>query len=50
MTEGGAMTMPGGTQIDDLTAAYWMELETVMNYLAASSNLEGVRGTKSPPC
>jgi bacterioferritin len=37
------MTRPA-TQIEDLTAAYWMELETVINYLAASTNLEGVRG------
>lgn len=26
-----------------LTQAYWMELETVMNYIAASVNLDGVR-------
>jgi bacterioferritin len=26
-----------------LTKAYWMEIETVMSYLAASVNLEGVR-------
>ena len=26
-----------------LTKAYWMELETVMSYLAASVNLDGVR-------
>jgi bacterioferritin len=26
-----------------LTEAYWMELETVMNYIAASTNLDGVR-------
>ncbi|HEY8548773.1 MAG TPA: ferritin-like domain-containing protein [Vicinamibacterales bacterium] len=26
-----------------LTQAYWMELETVMNYIAASTNLDGVR-------
>jgi bacterioferritin len=26
-----------------LTKAYWMEMETVMNYLAISSNLDGVR-------
>ena len=29
--------------IDLLTAAYCMELETVMNYLANSTNLDGVR-------
>jgi bacterioferritin len=26
-----------------LTQAYWMEIETVMNYIAASNNLDGVR-------
>ncbi|HYG95993.1 MAG TPA: ferritin-like domain-containing protein [Solirubrobacterales bacterium] len=26
-----------------LTKAYWMELETVMSYLSASTNLDGVR-------
>jgi bacterioferritin len=26
-----------------LTTAYWMEIETVMSYLAASTNLDGVR-------
>ena len=26
-----------------LTRAYWMELETVMNYIAAATNLDGVR-------
>ena len=26
-----------------LTKAYWMEVETVMSYLAASTNLDGVR-------
>ena len=26
-----------------LTAAYWMEIETVMNYISASVNLDGVR-------
>jgi bacterioferritin len=29
--------------IDLLTEAYWMEIETVMNYLANSVNLDGVR-------
>lgn len=29
--------------IDELTKAYWMELETVVNYLANSVNLDGVR-------
>lgn len=39
-----------GTRVGDalvvelLTHAYWMELETVANYLAASVNLEGIRG------
>jgi bacterioferritin len=29
--------------IEELTRAYWMELETVVNYLANSINLDGVR-------
>src|SRR5688572_20979449 len=29
--------------IDLLTRAYWMELETVQNYIANSINLDGVR-------
>lgn len=29
--------------VELLTKAYWMELETVMNYIAASTNLDGVR-------
>ena len=29
--------------ISELTTAYWMELETVLNYLANSTNLDGVR-------
>ena len=29
--------------IEELTTAYWMELETVQNYLANSTNLDGVR-------
>ena len=29
--------------IAELTRAYWMELETVLNYLANSINLDGVR-------
>jgi bacterioferritin len=29
--------------IVELTRAYWMELETVLNYLANSINLDGVR-------
>ncbi len=29
--------------IEELTRAYWMELETVVNYLANSVNLDGVR-------
>jgi bacterioferritin len=29
--------------VDLLTEAYWMEVETVMNYIAASVNLDGVR-------
>lgn len=31
------------TIIEELTKAYWMELETVMNYLANSVHLDGVR-------
>lgn len=29
--------------VAELTRAYWMELETVLNYLANSINLDGVR-------
>jgi bacterioferritin len=29
--------------IDLLTVAYWMEIETVMNYISCSVNLDGVR-------
>jgi bacterioferritin len=29
--------------VDLLCKAYWMEIETVMSYLAASTNLDGVR-------
>lgn len=29
--------------VDLLTQAYWMEIETVMNYIASSVNLDGVR-------
>jgi bacterioferritin len=29
--------------VDLVTRAYWMELETVTNYLAASANLDGIR-------
>ena len=29
--------------IDELKVAYWMEMETVMNYLSNSINLDGVR-------
>ncbi len=29
--------------VAELTAAYWMELETVLNYIANSVNLDGVR-------
>ena len=29
--------------IEALTASYWMELETILNYLANSVNLDGVR-------
>lgn len=30
---------------DELVHAYWMELESVQNYLAVSANLDGVHGT-----
>lgn len=29
--------------IDELTVSYWMEMETVQNYLANANNLDGVR-------
>ncbi|MEP3478525.1 MAG: ferritin-like domain-containing protein [Fuerstiella sp.] len=29
--------------IKELTVAYWMEIETVMSYISASINLDGVR-------
>jgi bacterioferritin len=29
--------------VEQLTKAYWMEIETVMSYLAASTNLDGLR-------
>jgi bacterioferritin len=29
--------------IDNLTTSYWMEIETVMNYISNSINLDGVR-------
>lgn len=29
--------------VELLTQAYWMEIETVMNYLANSANLDGIR-------
>ncbi|MCA9058261.1 MAG: hypothetical protein KDA85_07165 [Planctomycetaceae bacterium] len=29
--------------IDELAVAYWMEMETVMNFIACSINLDGVR-------
>lgn len=29
--------------VEELTKAYWMELETVLNFLANSVNLDGVR-------
>jgi bacterioferritin len=36
-------TKAGTTQVELLTRAYLMEMETVANYLAASTNLEGIR-------
>jgi len=38
--------MPDATReqiIEELTTAYWMEIETVTNYIANSINLDGVR-------
>lgn len=29
--------------VELLTTAYWMEIETVMNYIQASANLDGIR-------
>jgi len=29
--------------VNELTKAYWSELETIMNYIANSVNLDGVR-------
>ena len=29
--------------IEELTRSYWMEIETTMNYLSASTNLVGVQ-------
>lgn len=29
--------------VEQLSVAYWMEIETVMNYIANSNNLDGVR-------
>ena len=39
------MTLDSTTQsiVDELTVAYFMELETVMNYIANSIHLDGVR-------
>jgi bacterioferritin len=39
----GASTETRDHVVELLTKAYWMELETVMSYLAASTNLDGVR-------
>lgn len=39
----GANTEARDHVIELLTKAYWMEIETVMSYLAASTNLDGVR-------
>lgn len=38
MTEGAHQAI-----IEELKVAYWMEMETVMNYLSNSINLDGVR-------
>lgn len=37
------MSDPKAQIIQELQVAYWMELETVLNYLANSINLDGVR-------
>jgi bacterioferritin len=46
-TDQAADRHPGGNKaqqiIQELTKAYWSELETVQNYIAASNNLIGVR-------
>jgi len=39
----GANAEPRQRVIELLTRAYWMEIETVTSYLAASVNLDGVR-------
>jgi len=33
----------GGKIITNLTKSYWMEIETIMNYISNSVNLDGVR-------
>ena len=33
----------GAKIIEELKVSYWMEIETVMSYLANSINLDGVR-------
>jgi bacterioferritin len=37
---------PSQSIIKELIHAYWMELETIQNYLANSHNLEGVRAAE----
>lgn len=37
------ITMKGKKIIKELQTAYWKEIETVMNYLAHSVNLDGIR-------
>lgn len=39
----GANTESREQVVELLTKAYWMEIETVMSYIAASVNLDGVR-------
>ncbi|HEX5713018.1 MAG TPA: ferritin-like domain-containing protein [Solirubrobacterales bacterium] len=39
----GASTGTRDHVVELLSKAYWMEIETVMSYLAASTNLDGVR-------
>lgn len=45
-TKGLGANHPAQTTVELLTRAYWMEIETVANYLAASTNLDGVRATE----
>ena len=35
--------------VKELIVSYWMELETIQNYIAASTNLTGIRAQESGP-